>query len=217
MSDEFQLNGNTYQAKRFALREWLKFSEIQEKIIDAAEEKDAEKMADSLCLFLSAAVGVDARDFPWYEVAEGYAIYTNLNRINERFPVLREMKKKFKEAVPWEYEGRTFYWWVHVLGQHYGWSIEYISALDMDDAIALLQEIMTDQQLEREWEWSLTEIAYPYNESTKKSEFKPLPRPEWMVVPAMVTKPKIPKIRIPIDMMPKGIVLSYNPDEPIIN
>ena len=85
-----------------------------------------------------------------------------------------------KKKPVWDYEGRTWYSWVHDLAHAYGWSMEYIAELDIDDASSLLQELIIDDQLEKEFYWMTSEIAYPYNESSKKSEFKPLDRPIWM-------------------------------------
>lgn len=83
------------------------------------------------------------------------------------------------------------------------------SELDPDDGVALLQEILTDDQLEKEWQWSLSEIAYPYNPDTKKSEFKNLPRPVWMQ--KEIRKP-VKQIKIPASMLPVGIVRHFKMD-----
>lgn len=115
-----------------------------------------------------------------------------------------------KEEEPWDYEGRTWHFYSHLLAKHYGWTLEYISQLHPSDALAKIQEILTDEQLEREFQHSLSDVAYPYNSQTKKSEFHPLSRPFWM-------RPKIketPKIKIPAIYMPIGVVdYSSLPDE----
>jgi hypothetical protein len=78
-----------------------------------------------------------------------------------------------------------------------------IAELEVEDAFALLQEIETDKQLEREWAWQTNELAYPYNKDTKKSDFHPLPRPAWMRIKAGPP----PKTRIPKKMMPVGNII----------
>jgi len=64
--------------------------------------------------------------------------------------------------------------------------------------------MLVDDQLEKEWEWSLSELAYSYNSSTKKSEFKELPRPDWMDGKEIE---EIKLIKIPKSMMPVGQVV----------
>jgi hypothetical protein len=94
----------------------------------------------------------------------------------------------------WEYPGRTWFIWVHTLSKMYSWSIEYISELDFDYAIALLHEIISDEYYAREWQWGLSEIAYSYDTNTKSSKYKALPKPEWMKVRA--TQTELPKVKI---------------------
>jgi len=68
------------------------------------------------------------------------------------------------------------------------------------EAFAHIQEILTDRQLEQEFFYSLSEIAYPYNKATKKGEFKPMPRPYWMRPAVRPTK----TIRIKRNLLPVG-------------
>jgi hypothetical protein len=71
---------------------------------------------------------------------------------------------------------------------------------DVDVALAHIQEILTDEQLEREFYWGTSEIAYPYNPTTKQSKFSPLTRPYFMAAPA----PQLKRIQIPRGLMPVG-------------
>ena len=105
------------------------------------------------------------------------------------------------ETVSWDYEGRTWYAWANLFAKSFSWALEYIAELDLDDAIALLQEMRSSEQLNREWEWMLTEISYD-----KKGKHKELPRPHWMkgtIIPEASTK-------IKKSMLPVGNVLSWN-------
>jgi hypothetical protein len=72
----------------------------------------------------------------------------------------------------------------------------------VETVFQLAQEILVDKQLEREFLWSMSEIAYPYNKSTKRSEFKELTRPEFMWQKA--SEPK--RFKIPVRLMPMGDV-----------
>ena len=100
--------------------------------------------------------------------------------------------------------------WLHLFAKAYGWSSEYIANLEIEDGVALLQEIIVDNQLQREWEWGMNEMAYPYNQMTKKSEFKPLDRPSWMQKKYEAPK----KIKIPIHLIPLGNVITHKQYEP---
>ena len=80
--------------------------------------------------------------------------------------------------------------------------MKYIGGMSIDSVIAYIQEILTEDQLEKEFKWSLSEIAYPYNKSTKKSEFKAMRRPYWMLADA----PEIKKIRMLKSLVPVGNV-----------
>lgn len=221
MELEFQLLGKSYQAKRFKLRQWLTFADLQEKVMDSAERLDIDGVADAICSYLSVACDMpieDIRSAPWYDAVYGYSCFLLVNKLDDRLPLLHALKDKFQEVNSWEYEGRIFYYFVHILASAYSWTMTYIEDMDIDDALAMIQESSVERQLQREWEWSLSEIAYSYDENTHKSKFIELPRPNWMKLPVKQTRqPNLPKIRIPIDMMPKGIVISYNPDEPIVN
>ena len=70
-----------------------------------------------------------------------------------------------------------------------------------------------DDQLEREFYYGLSEVAYHYDAATKKSKFVPLPRPNWMR--PKVEPEKVVKTPIPASMIPMGVVISDNvlPDE----
>jgi hypothetical protein len=61
-----------------------------------------------------------------------------------------------------------------------------------------------EEQLDKEWTYSLSEIAFPYNSSTKKSEYKPLDRPEWMLP---ISPKQLPVIKMRKDMMPMGNIV----------
>jgi hypothetical protein len=214
---EYVLNGVTYSATRYKLREWLKLDAIREKLTDAIDAKDIDGIANSLCTFVSVAS--DAKEIetlPWYEVADAFITVEIENQPKYKFALFRSKKESIDDPA-WEYEGRQWYWWLNILASRYGWSAEYIAELDVDDATGLLQEILVDEQLEREWQWSLTELAYPYNESTKKSNFKPLDRPKWMMTVLPENQPKIPTIHIRKDMFPAGIVIKGKHRETPVN
>lgn len=188
--------------ERKLLKEWLALEEIRAKIIGAAESgKDYAEVSAAVRDYISAACGSEYKDTVWFETVQNFENALSANSPTKPFPLLKSKEKG--KVMPWEYEGRTWYYWLHIFSKEYGWSEEQIGRLDIDTAIGLLQETLITEQVEHEWQWSLTEIAYPYNEHTKKAEFKELPRPDWMK--KIVPKPE--KMKIRKDLLPTGRII----------
>ena len=215
---EITLADNKYSLDRIGLRLWLALEEIREKILQAAENKDTDT-AQLICSYVSAALDIPDNillSLPWYEVANAYTVIVMLCVPKYDLAVLKPKKKEEIQVVSWDYQERTFYLWSHILASKYGWTLEYIADMPFNDALALLQEAMVEEQLQKEWEWSLSEVAYFYNESTKKSEFRPLPRPSWMQ--SEIIAPPVKKVKILKSMLPVGKVVHLGtPDETPIN
>ena len=150
----------------------------------STEVGNRDGLVSSLYSYVSTAFSVSTEELqllPWYEITRAFKEIYQINIPSINFPMLRKrIKKETNEEIGWEYPGRTWYVWLHLLANEYGWNINYIEHLDIDDGIALLQEILVNDQLNKEWEWSRSEFAYSYNQNTKTSKFIPLERPEWM-------------------------------------
>jgi hypothetical protein len=184
-------------------KKWVQLEEMKQKIKEAAGIPN-DDFPNHILAFIASALNVPVG---WIEKAEWgkvihafYVVCTKFPQLD--LPIVQPSPLTQGQEESWEYEGRTWHVYSHILAKHYGWTIEYISQLQVGEALAKIQEILTDEQLEREFQHSLSEIAYPYNSQTKKSEFHPLQRPHWM-------RPKIketPKIKIPAIYMPIGVV-----------
>jgi len=182
---------------RPTLKSWLALQDLGLKLHKAVEKHD--DVAKHCVFYVSTALSIPEdklENLPWYEVAVALQTIQITNAPKYNFPFLNMRIKDTKEC--WDYDERTWYIWSHLFAKDYGWSLEYISALDVDDAIALAQEIAVEEQLKKEWEWMTSEIAYQ-----AKDGFKELPRPDWMRYSS--EPPKIPKIRIRKDFLPSGI------------
>lgn len=215
---EILLANHEYSLDRIGLRLWLELEEIRSSILEAAENRDTDNIALSIRSYVSAALGIseDLTLLPWYEVASAYMLIASLCVPKYDLAILKPKKEEPKPEASWEYPERTFYLWSHILASHYKWTLEYVAEMNFNDALALLQEAMLDEQLQKEWQWSLSEVAYAYNEALKKSEFRPLPRPSWMR--GDMIAPPVKKVKIPKSMMPVGKIVSWgNADEAIIN
>lgn len=211
----FILDGKAYSVSKPGLRKWLELEDTNRKIIDFMRDKNIAEAVNSLCSYLSCVIEIEnVRSIFWKEVVEAYIEINSLCLPSIDLPMLHGTLEDRKNG--WDYDKRTWYLWSHLLASHYGWSLEYIAEIDFDDALALLQEIFVEDQLKKEWEWSLTEIAYPYNRITQKSEYKSLPRPSWMGGKAPTTEATKPT-RMPADMMPIGVVMKWEDNGKIVN
>lgn len=196
------------KVKRYALEQWLILSDIHSKIQDAADTKNFDGVSDSLIEYVSAAVGY-CPQLNWLDFCGLFTEIIKVNNIDDRYPILKPSEKK-QEKKPWEYFGRSKYFWIHILGKSFGWTKEYILNLDIDDAVALLQEIEISEQLDREFRWDLSEIAYSYDTNTKTSKHNPLPRPDWMMESPAQKYLQRKHSKPPISMMPVGNVQSLD-------
>lgn len=192
---------------RVKFRRWAELEDLREQFVREAED-NADDFPKRFFAYLSAALDVEEDKLAglhWTECVElFYTIYL-ANLPSPTLPIIAAKPKELKVTkIEWDYPGRLWYMYAHILSSNYGWTLDYVGSLEIDDALALVQEILTDEQLDREFEWGMSEAAYSYNKSTKTSKFNPLPRPAWMLPDA---KP-IKKIKIRKDLLPEGLVLN---------
>lgn len=185
---------------RLRLKAWSKLEGLKQEIDTATSKNDFNLIFNSMVKFIEVAVSpspskIEWDKVPWYEFLEIYFKVVEINSPTIEFPILRGSGGDTKKQ-PWEYEGRSWYFWFNLFSKNYGWSEETISNLDIDDALGLYQELQIDDQMGKEWQWGLSEVAFKYEKSTNKSIFQPLPRPNWM-------KPIIPK-QLPVVRMLKS-------------
>lgn len=184
-------------------RGWVELEEKKEKVIRAVEEGSPE-FAQKLILLLSTALHLKSEIFlqvPWWDCIRAFNIVINKNAPRNQIPlIVKSDEKQNSKPDAWDYAGRAWQLYSHLLAKTYGWTLEYIAELDTDDALAKIQEILTSEQLDREFLWSMSEVAYPYDAQTKTNRFKALPRPYWMMQKAEPPK----RIKIPKAIMPVG-------------
>ena len=176
------VNGKSVEVERAKLRLWFALEDICSKLKEAVEGGDTQAVSLLICSYLSAASCEDVETFQnvvWEEAATAFADVRALNSPRLQFPLFN-VGEDTPDMVSWDYKGRLWYLWVHLLAKAYGWTEECISELEIESGLAFIQETMVEDQLKKEWEWSLTELAYEYNQASKTSRYKPLPRPNWM-------------------------------------
>lgn len=116
---------------------------------------------------------------PWIDVLSLFSEVRILNSLLADIPLLESGGYKEKDSSPWDYPGRATIVWVHLIAFHYGWSLAEIRSLWPEEAAAFVQEIVTEEQLAKEWEHSLASVAHP-RDKRGKDLYKPLRRPSWM-------------------------------------
>lgn len=204
---ELTLNGHPVSVQRAKFRRWTELEDLRDRFSRAA---DIAELSDLMVLYLSAALEFTASeidDISWIESAEAFNDVVSVNAIIKPLPFMRYPAKDAK-PVPYDYPGRMFFQYANMFAKNYGWTIDIIASMDVDEAMALLQEMMIDDAHRREWEWDLSERSTGYDEATKSPKYVPFPLPAWMTpVPPAPKTYKILK-----SMLPVGNVVSHRPD-----
>lgn len=186
--------------KRGKFYTWTLLEGLSSKI-EKAVEAEINEFPNLVIEYVSTALPIPKkilRKLPWLSLM---LLLVWIKQVNQptKIPLLVTKSQEKNRPLSWDYSGREWHYWSHLLAKTYGWGLEEIKQLDVDVALAHIQEILTDEQLEREFLWSMSEIAYPYNPTTKQSKFSPLPRPYFMqMVAPEPKKVKMLKILAPV-------------------
>jgi len=185
------------------LKEWIRLETQKEKIVKAVE--GGNDFPSELFQYLAAFLGVSSKQYDqsdWTLIIE--AFYFCLSKSPQvKLPITTPSNESSKEES-WDYPERNWHLYSHLLAKTYGWELEYISCLQVEEALAKIQEIIVDDQLSREFEYGLSEVAYHYDKHSKTSKFVPLPRPHWMRTKIQPIK----KSLIPKALLPMGVVIA---------
>jgi len=194
------------------LKRWIELNEQHEQVNTAVETKNEKSISKEICSYVSIATGISEDSLGnlyWLDVANQFAEILISCVPDKKFPILRSSSSEQNQML--DYEGREWYLWAHMFADAYGWSMEYIGDLELNDAFGMMQEVLIEKQLEKEWSYGLSEVAYPYDQATKKSRFKPLNRPNWMKEKEKIEEPK--KVKIHKNMLPVGNVIRMDDAE----
>lgn len=186
----------------------MELEQQKNKIVKAVEES-SDDFPDHLFTFLSTALHLPIRLFykaSWEVVIKSFLIVVSLTQCQIQLPIFMSEKKKEKDE-PWDYDKREWHLYIHMLAKEYGWTIEYISNLKVEDALSKIQEILIDEQLEREFLWTMSDRSSYWDDRTKTAKINPLPRPDWMNKHIELEK-EVRKSLVPASMMPAGQGLS---------
>jgi len=198
------LGGLSWTIKRGRLGTYLALQKANAAITGACRDRSNGEVAGGLFYFLKIVIAdFDRGHFnqcPWYEIIKAYQEVNELNKFEDKdkFALFRVGDPSPSKPVAWDHDERAIILWIHLIADAYKWSKAEIENLWPEEAAALLQEILADDQERREFSYSLSEMAYHYDNNTKKSKFRPLPRPLWMVGGTDKKLHKIKKSLLPI-------------------
>lgn len=191
---------------KYKFKQWIELEEIKGYIFRAAEETRVE-FPELVFDFLSAALFLDKKELAtqkWSDVLGMFADVCKDLVPDQDIPILHAPKGNgAKEA--WEYRGRTWYFYANKFAEKYGWELEYSADLSVKDALGLIQEMLVDEQLDREFQWGMSEASVTYDKLSQQTRPNPLPRPYFMAQAKEKDLP-VQKIKIPKNLLPIGSV-----------
>ena len=193
---------NFFRFRKIGFKKWCELNELHSKINTAEVGKFSELVIayTSAVLFLPRFI---LHRLFWIRTLSLFVFAEKFSAPKLKLPILTTKHIENDKKLSWDYPERTWYYYSHLLAQNYGWTLQQIANLSVEDAIAHVQEVLTTEQLRNEFVYSLSEVAYPYNKSTKTSIFKPLKRPYWMLADA----PEIKKVKMLKSLVPVGNVI----------
>lgn len=199
-----------YGQPRFG--QWVKLEEQKNKILRAVEES-SDEFPNHLFDFLSTALHFPSqyyRNATWINVVKAFYITISQNTYKTNLALFEITKEKKKnDTMSWDYDERSLHLYSHLLAKEYGWKLEYIYRLKLSKALPLIQEILLDEQLEKEFQWTMSERSSYYDDKAKAAKANPLPRPSWMQKHIDPTK-ELKIVKIPKNMMPAGNGITVN-------
>jgi hypothetical protein len=204
------LGGREWNISRARLGDFLRLQQARETLLEGVKSEDNREIVTGLYAFLRVLLTDLSEDefyaAPWMDIAAAYMQIETINIVphSQDFAIIRFAVRSDKK-VPWHHSERVVMIWVHMLAKAYGWTRDEIFNLWPEEAIALVMEVLADDQMDREFLHALSEVAYEYNKSTKKSSYKPLQRPAWMMLGDRDGKVKKTKLRR--DWLPQGAVI----------
>jgi len=222
MTDEttVSLGGDVYTIERSRLGKYLELLTQRDRLDEAVEEGEAPNIASGLYEYLRISLpDLDRETFesaPWFEVIQMFADIADINLIPhaDQYAIISVDGGDESDDVPWDYPGRGGIVWKHLLADAYHWPLNEIDHLWPEQAVRFLMEIISDDVTDKEFFHRLSELAYEYNQSTKKSSYRPLRRPLWMVEGSEVSKEEKKKsliTKIRRDFLPVGNVIGPGP------
>ena len=174
----------------------------------ATEDRSSSRIVGAIHQYLELAAGqsIDMPTMTWIEFYSLFVEVRGLNTLPRDLPMLKGAGFRRRDPAPWDHPYRPRILWIHMIASTYGWARAEIEYLWPEDAAVYVQEILTDEQLQKEWEHMLSSVAHPVDKQGKDKYVK-IARPAWM-------SPKPRKTKIPKRMLPMGHIINISGVEP---
>ncbi len=140
------------------------------------------------------------------DLIAAFAKIVLLNRLPEGIPLIdiKSTPVSVERGIPWHYEGRKAFSYIHIIASTYGWSRAEILNLRVEEFFAYAQEILVDKQIQSEAAHRLSKMSYKYDKTSKTLTLIPLERPIWMT-----PDPRPIKVKpVPVQLAPVGNVVN---------
>ena len=202
------LNGREVHVLRARLGLFLKLERCLHDLEEAVKQRNSGGVVSAIYRYITTAAdkAIDFSKLSWLETLAPFFDVRKMNTVSIDLPMLKIRIKERAIVSPWDHPDRPFLMWIHLLAQNYGWSLTEIESLWPEDAAMYVQEILVDEQLIREWQYSLSSVAYPADKKGKV-KFRPLPRPSWM----LRGRPR--KIKILKELLPIGNIINLSGED----
>jgi hypothetical protein len=196
-----------FDLTRARLGGYLALQSAESRLREAASRTEVDAVCETLFSILASTIPVPRELFdsaPWQDIAGAISAVRAVNRLPDpdRFSILRFQKGE--SSVPWDYPERGRILWIHQLASAYGWTADEIFNLWPEDALGLLQEVLADRQLDREFQHNLSDLSYDWD-THGHGKLRPLERPAWMQLPL---HGKEIKTRMLKRLLPIGVVVT---------
>ena len=197
------------QFHKLRFKKWITLEEQKNRVVKAVAES-SDTFPQEMFTFLSTALSLPVQyfqDASWENIIQSFYKTVHLTQSQISLPILTPSNEKVKDD-PWTYDNRLWHLYSHMLAKSYGWTLDYIANLSVQEVLPKVQEILTDDQLEKEFWWGLSEKSVSYDNHTQTAHFQPLPRPEWMKQSHKhIEAPQIAKV--PENLRPMGVGITY--------
>jgi hypothetical protein len=186
------LGGRVIIVPRARLGLHLKLGRLSDAFRDAPGSPE---MAEAITGYLEA-LGLDISQAHPVEILRAFIALREVNSWQWLLAFMKEQGPK-PQPEPYDYEGRNWAWFIHKLASRYGWSRTEIFNLYPEEAAAYLQEILISEHAEAEERYSLSNVAYQYDSTTKTSHYVPYRKPPWMYSTELPKPVKVLKSMLP--------------------
>lgn len=197
------IDGREVEILRARLGHFLILERHSSDFYEAIKKRDSGAAASAMMAYLKVALPeeVNLSELPWLKIMSLFITVRGLNALPRDIPLLNSRSQELAKT-PWDHKKRPYIMWIHILASTYGWSLTEIRSLWPEEAVIYVQEILFDEQLDREWEHMLSPVSHPADKRGKDL-YKKLQRPSWMA-------PRPRKQKLLRAGLPQGLIINIS-------